>query len=119
MNRQGLRLRPVIDRYPTVEEALTGCGRWERLLPQWFNRMNLQAHHSTISNLASRCKALPAELQTAGGFLLGTNDIGQDVWSRMLWGTRIALIIGFSSSIISLLIGVPLGLMAGLHRGII
>jgi len=54
---------------------------------------------------------------TAGGFILGTNDIGQDVLSRLLWGTRIALIIGFSSSLVSLIIGVPLGLLAGFVGG--
>ncbi len=51
------------------------------------------------------------------GFALGTNDIGQDILSRMIWGTRIALIIGFSSALISLFIGVPLGLIAGFAGG--
>ncbi len=44
---------------------------------------------------------------TAGGFTLGTNDIGQDVFSRLIWGTRVAILIGFSSSIISLLTRSP------------
>jgi peptide/nickel transport system permease protein len=48
---------------------------------------------------------------------LGTNDIGQDVLSRLLWGTRVALIIGFSASIVALVLGVPLGLFAGFIGG--
>ena len=78
--------------------------------------MNLRPHPHNIQAYI-RCKAFTEGVQTAGGFLLGTNDIGQDMWSRILWGTRIALIIGFSASIISLLIGVPLGLMAAFIGG--
>jgi peptide/nickel transport system permease protein len=50
-------------------------------------------------------------------FPLGTNQIGQDVLSRLAWGARIALIIGFSASLFSLLLGVPLGLLAGYTGG--
>jgi peptide/nickel transport system permease protein len=62
-------------------------------------------------------QTITGETSTAGGFILGTNDIGQDVLSRLLWGTRIALTIGFSSSIVALVLGVPLGLFAGFVGG--
>ncbi|MEN6522862.1 MAG: ABC transporter permease, partial [Anaerolineaceae bacterium] len=65
------------------------------------------------------------DLQVAGtlreegnsGFVLGTNQIGQDVFSRIIWGTRIALIVGLSSAMISFLLGVPLGLFSGFIGG--
>ncbi|GAP13005.1 ABC-type dipeptide/oligopeptide/nickel transport system, permease component [Longilinea arvoryzae] len=50
-------------------------------------------------------------------FTLGTNQLGQDVLSRIIWGTRIALIVGLSSAIISFLLGVPLGLISGFIGG--
>ena len=50
-------------------------------------------------------------------FPLGTNQIGQDVLSRLAWGARIALTIGFTASLFSLFIGVPLGLLAGYTGG--
>lgn len=50
-------------------------------------------------------------------FSLGTNQIGQDVFSRIVWGTRIALIVGLSSALVSFVIGVPLGLIAGFVSG--
>ncbi len=50
-------------------------------------------------------------------FPLGTNQIGQDVLSRLAWGARIALIIGFTASLFSLFLGVPLGLLAGYTGG--
>jgi peptide/nickel transport system permease protein len=55
--------------------------------------------------------------KVTGSFILGTNDLGQDVFSRLIWGTRIALIIGFSSALLSLFLGVPLGLLAGFVGG--
>ncbi|MEM5776281.1 MAG: ABC transporter permease, partial [Anaerolineaceae bacterium] len=50
-------------------------------------------------------------------FVLGTNQIGQDVLSRVIWGTRIALIVGLSSAIVAFLLGVPLGLISGFIGG--
>ncbi len=50
-------------------------------------------------------------------FALGTNQIGQDVLSRTIWGTRIALIVGLSSALVSVIIGVPLGLISGFVGG--
>jgi len=53
----------------------------------------------------------------SAGFVLGTNQIGQDVLSRTIWGTRIALIVGLSSAVAALLLGVPLGLISGFVGG--
>jgi peptide/nickel transport system permease protein len=53
----------------------------------------------------------------ASSFVLGTNQIGQDIFSRIIWGTRIALIVGLSSAVISFVIGVPLGLISGFIGG--
>ncbi len=50
-------------------------------------------------------------------FVLGTNQLGQDILSRIIWGTRIALIVGLSSALISFVIGVPLGLLSGFISG--
>ena len=47
----------------------------------------------------------------------GTDDYGRDVLSRTLYGSRLSLIIGFGATLISLVIGVPLGLIAGFKRG--
>lgn len=49
--------------------------------------------------------------------LLGTNDIGQDILSELIYGTRISLIIGFMSSIISIIIAVVFGLLSGYYGG--
>jgi dipeptide transport system permease protein len=51
------------------------------------------------------------------GFLLGTDDLGRDVLSRLIFGTRIALIVAFVASALAALLGTMLGLFAGYFRG--
>jgi len=50
-------------------------------------------------------------------YWLGTDEIGRDVLSRVIWGTRASLLAGVISVSISLLIGVPLGMAAGFLGG--
>ncbi len=61
--------------------------------------------------------ASPLRASADKGFILGTNQIGQDVFSRIIWGTRIALIVGLSSAIVAFVIGVPMGLISGFIGG--
>jgi oligopeptide transport system permease protein len=49
--------------------------------------------------------------------LLGTDTIGRDFLSRLIYGTRVSLIVGFTVQAIALLIGVTLGTAAGMFGG--
>jgi peptide/nickel transport system permease protein len=51
------------------------------------------------------------------GFWLGTDSLGRDVLSRIIWGGRIALTVAFVAGTLTALIGSTLGLMAGFYRG--
>ena len=50
---------------------------------------------------------------------LGTDDLGRDIWSRLLFGARISLGIAFSSVGLALVAGTILGLVAAYHGGIV
>ncbi len=52
-----------------------------------------------------------------GRFLLGTDDLGRDLLSRLVWGSRVSLGVGFLVVLISASIGTVLGLLAGYWGG--
>lgn len=52
-----------------------------------------------------------------GRFLLGTDQVGRDVFSRLLYATRVSLLVGFMATVISTAAGVVLGLISGYFGG--
>lgn len=48
---------------------------------------------------------------------LGSDDLGRDVLSRLIWGARVSLLVGFIAEMLSLAIGTVLGALAGYYRG--
>ena len=58
------------------------------------------------------------EAAPGNGHLFGTDQVGRDVWSRILHGGRISIFIGLGAALGSTLIGVSLGTFAGYKRGI-
>ena len=51
--------------------------------------------------------------------LLGTDEFGRDILSRIIWGARVSLQIGLASVLWSFVLGVPLGILAGVRGGTI
>lgn len=51
------------------------------------------------------------------GHIAGTDQLGRDVWDRMLLGARISLFVGFVTVVCAALIGIPIGMLAGYFGG--
>jgi peptide/nickel transport system permease protein len=109
----GVNYQPRPRRYDTVEQGLAdlAAGKLNAFVASADELGNLLDTFNTLEILHS----LTGEVTK--GFILGTNQIGQDVFSRIIWGTRIALIVGLSSALVSIVVGVPLGLFSGFVSG--
>ena len=64
---------------------------------------------------------VPPAWSTGGSarFLLGTDDIGRDILSRIVHGARVSMSIGSLVVVLSLALGIALGLLAGFFRGMV
>ena len=51
--------------------------------------------------------------------ILGTNQNGEDIFSRIIYGSQISLLIGFSASIVAVFLGTTVGLLSGYYGGIL
>ena len=51
--------------------------------------------------------------------LLGTDDVGRDILSRLMYGARLSLLVGCLVVVLSLILGVVLGLVAGYFGGVV
>ena len=53
------------------------------------------------------------------GFLLGTDNLGRDLLSRLIYGARTTLFVALASSVLSFAIGIALSFVAAVNRGLV
>lgn len=53
----------------------------------------------------------------SGAHWLGTDDLGRDIWSQIIYGSRISLMIGLITAFVTVVTGTVIGLMAGFYGG--
>lgn len=73
-----------------------------------------EVQHTTLSSIQEKFINEHVELRT---YFLGTDRAGRDILSRLIFGTRISLSIGFISVMISVFLGLALGSVAGFFGG--
>jgi peptide/nickel transport system permease protein len=75
------------------------------------------AHDPTVSEPAKRLRPPVWQQGGVGANALGTDQLGRDVYTRLVYGSRISLVVGLSTVCISAVLGSTLGLLAGYFGG--
>ena len=88
-------------RWPSSRSPRRG---WRRRIP-------------TRQSLRGRLAAPTLEGADGRAHLLGTDHLGRDVLSRVIWGARVSLLVGFAAVVVGGLIGATLGILAGFRGG--
>lgn len=126
------RIAPLVPSFRFVPAAQEGEARAlhalnERLLSDDFQRLHfVDAWHIESSDVVATCgtervvipiadlvSPNPEEFASTRDFLLGTDSFGRDVLSRLLFGARISLSLGFIAVLLSVTLGTVVGLSAG------
>jgi peptide/nickel transport system permease protein len=71
------------------------------------------------TNMDQLTKSTKESKKPGNFYLLGTDQMGRDLFSRLIFGARLTLLVGFISVSISLLLGTTLGLLSGYFGGIV
>lgn len=61
---------------------------------------------------------MPDGAQFAHTFWMGSDSVGRDVWSRVLYGTRISMTVGLFTAFVAIAFGCLLGMLAGYFRAV-
>jgi peptide/nickel transport system permease protein len=117
---------------PSVAVELTGRARRRRLLRKRFLRrpfaiVGLLVALAFITGAILAPWITPYHADTgdynailahsSGKHLLGTDELGRDVFSRIVWGSRASIEAGVLATLLAMVVAVPIGLVAGYYRG--
>lgn len=89
------------------------------LLAPWLGTINPQEMDPGSANLLPGTQA---EFISLSGdsfdhlFIMGSDSLGRDVWSRTLYGARISITVGVSVALVALILGIAIGMPAGYFR---
>ena len=78
---------------------------------------HLAPHDPAKSDLSARLRPPVWMARGSAAHLLGTDQLGRDILSRLIYGARVSLLVGVVSSLIGGTIGLTLGLLSGYLRG--
>jgi peptide/nickel transport system permease protein len=114
---------------PRAEETPRASGpRWLTLLARRKTTLIgvvIMVAMVAVGLLAPLIGGNPAHMDVAGRLAapsrvhwFGTDDVGRDVWSRVVYGARLSLLVGAAVVLLSFVVGVVCGVVAGYYRGL-
>ena len=87
------------------------------LIKKYIDEDTSVAEHYSIKKITDNHPEKIQQFFVKKKYYLGTDVLGRDILSRLIIGTRVSLAVGFIAVIISLILGVFLGAIAGYYRG--
>jgi len=125
----------LVRRAEPADLVITGAGEESRgALRGWLRRwlpISIGLAMAAVMIVAAAAAPLIAPLSPSAQFsdsvlkgpgvierhLLGTDEFGRDILSRIIWGARVSLQVGLASVVFAFVLGVPLGIVAGVRGG--
>jgi len=112
------RPAPAVERRTRVPRLLAASGAFVGLLVVVaVTAPGLAPHDPERGSLRARLAAPTLEAADGKAHVLGTDHLGRDVLSRVIFGTRVSLTVGFAAVAVGGLVGGLLGLVAGFRGG--
>lgn len=84
--------------------------------PDWMDWNNPASSPGSIGHFSATADQVTARV-TNQVYWLGTDSMGRDIFSRLVFGARVSLTVGLIAPAIGMVLGGFLGLLAGFHRG--
>ena len=92
------------------------------MIAPWLGTIDPTAIDPSSGNLLPGTRAdfnnLSGEVISNHWFLMGTDSLGRDIWSRALYGARVSITVGIAVALLALVLGLFVGLTAGYFRRI-
>jgi peptide/nickel transport system permease protein len=92
------------------------------VIAPWLGTIDPTAIDPSSGNLLPGTRAdfnnLSGEVISNHWFLMGTDSLGRDIWSRALYGARVSITVGIAVALLALVLGLFVGLTAGYFRRI-
>ncbi|TDD07946.1 ABC transporter permease [Nonomuraea deserti] len=77
----------------------------------------ISPHDPNLQNLELKLRPPFWMSGSEPGYLLGTDKLGRDVLSRIMYGTRVSLLVGLAATVLSGVVGAVIGVVSGYYRG--
>lgn len=101
----------------SIGAELVDVDQWENLGPAWLVQDKVTGMLRLHAKGETDLSMTETEISEAPKPFLGTDNLGRDIAKRIVHGSRISLYVGIVVEFLSLLIGIPLGAIAGYYGG--